>query len=275
MKKKKLVIGAALAAAALIGLASCGDETTAPAAPQNSQVTPTNTTPKDTTPVVVKYKIVFETNGGTIVDEVEAEAGEAFTVINPIKSGYTFAGWYKDADLTEEWSGNVMPKGGATLYAKWSKNKGPDAIVPTYIDNYYSFVGDFKTELTITDDNYQDIADMMGLPAGTSKDEVISMMTAFINSGSWSYSFYFKSETELYDSSYDYSSAAELESDVTKNGLHRFTKQEYTIGTDNVINFVSPTDYLADGVWSVSSDNKYLIWDMGFMKVYFGVVIID
>lgn len=38
---------------------------------------------------------------------------------NAKRTGYTFSGWYEDAEYTTKWSGTTMPARGLTLYAKW------------------------------------------------------------------------------------------------------------------------------------------------------------
>lgn len=65
--------------------------------------------------------VTFETNGGTPVDGVRvrrgAKAGEPFT---PQKPSAIFAGWYRDAELTEPWLFDKdTVKEDTTLYAKW------------------------------------------------------------------------------------------------------------------------------------------------------------
>lgn len=75
------------------------------------------------------YGIVFVVNGGTV------DADNTVT-----KAGYTFDGWYENADFTGE--AVTTPVQGKTYYAKWTKNKytvtldnnghgeQPDAISP-------------------------------------------------------------------------------------------------------------------------------------------------
>ena len=79
---------------------------------------------------VNKYKISFVTNGdeGSEVAEIEKDFGTILTEFEPNvpkKTGYTFAGWYKDAELTEEFEfdGATMPAENLTLYGKWEINK--------------------------------------------------------------------------------------------------------------------------------------------------------
>lgn len=68
------------------------------------------------------YTIAFETDGGTTITAIEAEAGASITAPDdPIKAGYVFDGWY----LNKDFSGNreeipdTMPSENRTYYAKW------------------------------------------------------------------------------------------------------------------------------------------------------------
>lgn len=58
------------------------------------------------------------TNGGTFAENATFEEGKLAT---PEKAGYTFAGWYDNAELTGE--AVTTPETGKTYYAKWEKNK--------------------------------------------------------------------------------------------------------------------------------------------------------
>ena len=82
-----------------------------------------------------KYQINYELNGGT-----NAEANPtsyyplptAIALQDPVKEGYTFDGWYKDAAytlrITEIPKGQV---GNMTLYAKWTEVSKPDPSEPS------------------------------------------------------------------------------------------------------------------------------------------------
>lgn len=58
------------------------------------------------------------TNGGTFAENATFEEGKLAT---PEKAGYTFDGWYENADFTGE--AVTTPVQGKTYYAKWTKNK--------------------------------------------------------------------------------------------------------------------------------------------------------
>ena len=74
-----------------------------------------------------KYKLTFETNGGTAIDPVE-KWSDADTTIDlsqykPTKTGATFAGWYKDSGLKQKITSITLTED-TTIYAKWTSNGG-------------------------------------------------------------------------------------------------------------------------------------------------------
>lgn len=81
---------------------------------------------------VQTYTVAFDTNGGSAVAPVAVDAGSTVTKpADPMKSGYTFGGWYKDSTLQTPWNfANDTVTADTTLYAKWTAN--PPA--PSYDD---------------------------------------------------------------------------------------------------------------------------------------------
>lgn len=76
-----------------------------------------------------KYTLVFDSNGGSFVESVTAFAYQcAAEPANPVREGYTFAGWYTSPYLSEEskWDFTRDYRNYTTtvkLYAKWKKNE--------------------------------------------------------------------------------------------------------------------------------------------------------
>ncbi|MBQ8623939.1 MAG: InlB B-repeat-containing protein, partial [Oscillospiraceae bacterium] len=63
------------------------------------------------------YSITFNTNGGSTINPITGIVGEKLPECeDPVKEGYTFAGW--DTELPE-----TMPAGGLTLNAQWTINQ--------------------------------------------------------------------------------------------------------------------------------------------------------
>lgn len=69
--------------------------------------------------------IRFETNGGSEIADMVVEAGQKLSKpADPIREGYTFAGWYRDMDLQEPWDFDTdIVEGNMTLYAKWTEGE--------------------------------------------------------------------------------------------------------------------------------------------------------
>ncbi|WP_042478172.1 leucine-rich repeat protein [Bacillus ndiopicus] len=68
------------------------------------------------------YTVGFNTNGGSLVaSQSVAYQQKATEPATPTRTGYTFAGWYKDAQLTEQWNFTTdVVTQNITLYAKWT-----------------------------------------------------------------------------------------------------------------------------------------------------------
>ena len=96
-------------------------------------------------PTVKTYTIAFETNGGSPVAQIEAEAGDEITVpAAPTKSGERFVGWYESTDggttlKPDAFVFGYMPSKNITLYAKWQ-----DAVIGSW--ETYQVVVPAKTE---------------------------------------------------------------------------------------------------------------------------------
>ncbi len=118
------------------------------------------------------YTVTFESNGGQIINPITDVYGTEFQIDEPYKEGYTFDGWYLDAQLLEyyNYTVNYIPSRDITYYAKWTVNEytlqfntngGSEiAIITepygTIIDNLittrtgYDFVGWYRdAELTL------------------------------------------------------------------------------------------------------------------------------
>ncbi len=84
--------------------------------------------------IIHKNTVVFDANGGVFKDGQEQHdiTNQALNSKitnpeeNPTKQGYTFAGWYKDQDCTEDnkwdFEKDKMPDNALILYAKWKAN---------------------------------------------------------------------------------------------------------------------------------------------------------
>lgn len=82
--------------------------------------------PVPSRPGTSKYTLRFVTNGGSTLEAITAIKGTTIKLKDyvPIREGYTFAGWYLDADLTEKVT-EVTLNSSISIYAKWTKNGMP------------------------------------------------------------------------------------------------------------------------------------------------------
>ena len=77
--------------------------------------------------------IAFETNGGSAVETITGAYGDAVSApAAPTKTGYTFNGWYSDAELTEPYTFSTLPASGIIVYAGWTANTYDAYFYVTY-----------------------------------------------------------------------------------------------------------------------------------------------
>lgn len=84
-------------------------------------------------PEAKEVTVTFDTKGGSQIPPMIGKSGTDFTVSNPSKDGFRFAGWYTNPGLTEP-ATMKYPNKDAVYYAKWADNT-----------TLYTFEGDFKT----------------------------------------------------------------------------------------------------------------------------------
>jgi uncharacterized repeat protein (TIGR02543 family) len=72
-----------------------------------------------------QYTVSFVTNGGSTVAPITTNYNTTITAPTPpMKTGYTFSGWYKDIALTSEWNFSTEKvTQDTTLYSKWTINQ--------------------------------------------------------------------------------------------------------------------------------------------------------
>lgn len=98
-----------------------------------------------TPPVSQKVTLTYVENGGEPVADVTVARGTKVELATPVRTGYTFTGWYSDKDLTD-----LVGMGGdeltltknVTVYAGWEATEAPDA----FIDDHINYVLGRETE---------------------------------------------------------------------------------------------------------------------------------
>lgn len=130
--------------------------------------------------VTGKIKVQFETNGGSLIQDVEVGSDKKLVLpSNPEKDKFAFKGWYTDSELTEAFDINSIITESIKLYAKWEAKlvvkfdcnegslindvyvvTGDKLVKPTnptkdganfynwYIDNEFKVIYDFNKAVT-------------------------------------------------------------------------------------------------------------------------------
>ena len=95
----------------------------------------------------VEYTVIFDSKEGSAVSQAGVKFEEKITKpTDPTKEGYTFAGWFNETTLDNEWNfDNDVVTANITLYAKWTVNQytatfdvnGGDSVDPATITKNY------------------------------------------------------------------------------------------------------------------------------------------
>ena len=85
----------------------------------------------DPAQIVKEYvTVMFETNGGSHIDDMQAEKNQPFTLPDaPTRQNFEFNGWYYDSDLKLPFDSTKLVEVGMYLYAKW----GPITYDPVLV----------------------------------------------------------------------------------------------------------------------------------------------
>ena len=69
---------------------------------------------------VVVYTVTFDTDCDTVIEDVQVNSGATVAKpADPVKSGYTFEGWYAEVNGDEQFDFNTPITANITLYARW------------------------------------------------------------------------------------------------------------------------------------------------------------
>ena len=72
----------------------------------------------------VSYTVTFDSQGGSAVtSQTVTEGGKVSAPADPVRTGYTFGGWFTDPGCTKAWSFDSAVTGDLTLYAKWTETQ--------------------------------------------------------------------------------------------------------------------------------------------------------
>lgn len=129
---------------------------------------------------VQKIVVTFDSKGGSNVKSAEIEKGSKVTKpTDPVKQGYTFAGWYtkENCSADSQFNFDIELEVATTLYAKWDEVVVPAAKVvsieikkqpdkTTYIEGELFDKTGMVVEATYDDDSKKEITDYMVMPNG-------------------------------------------------------------------------------------------------------------
>lgn len=111
------------------------------------------------------YTIQFETNGGESIPAYQCKYDEYIQVNTPSKTGYTFAGWFEDSDLTKPFDvKTITVKASGTLYASWTPS-----MIHVSFDLDGGNVGG-KTTIDAKDIPFHEVYGILPTPKKTGKD---------------------------------------------------------------------------------------------------------
>ncbi|MDR1865404.1 MAG: cadherin-like beta sandwich domain-containing protein, partial [Bacteroidales bacterium] len=78
----------------------------------------------------INYSIIYHTTGGAVIPDGSYTVESAtVTLPEPTKEGYTFGGWYANADLSTGGAVTAIPAGSTGNKAYWAKWKSADATL--------------------------------------------------------------------------------------------------------------------------------------------------
>ncbi len=93
--------------------------------PQTTKEETTKETTEETLPEGSFYVYLERNNGKRRLKTIMDGPGLVPEVKDPVREGYVFDGWYKDADFVEPWNFFTdVAKGELVIYAKWSVDTG-------------------------------------------------------------------------------------------------------------------------------------------------------
>jgi uncharacterized repeat protein (TIGR02543 family) len=96
-----------------------------------------------------QYTITFISNGGSEVITINQDYNTDITEPeDPTKEGYTLDGWYRDSELSNEYTFTTIPAENITVYAKWTINEYSITFNSDGGTDINAITQDFNTDVT-------------------------------------------------------------------------------------------------------------------------------
>ena len=124
--------------------------------------------------------ITFEENGGSEVNNIEKVPGSLVGKLpTPVRTGYTFDGWYTDSTCQTLFESKYVPEGGITLYAKWIANtytvnfhvNGGNALAEEDAGKKVTYGSEYGTFPAVTKTGYGFVGWFTAIEGGTQVKE--------------------------------------------------------------------------------------------------------
>ncbi|RAI93586.1 putative repeat protein (TIGR02543 family) [Paenibacillus pabuli] len=222
--------------------------------------------------VYLPRTITFDTDGGSAIADLQVEYEDLATApTNPVKTGYSFAGWYADAAHTEPFDFEMTPiTTNVTVYAKWSVNAYP-----------VTFESNGGTEVASQSISYGKLAALPESPsrkgytfAGWYTDVQLSHAFTFESTAvTEALTLYAKWIPDQYTVTFDTNGGSSIDSLTVDYGSHLSspaepTKQGYTFGGWYVDSaFSTLFDFSTTSI--VSDTTIYAKWNINTYTVQF------
>lgn len=157
------------------------------------------------------YTLTFDTNGG---NDVEAEQAAYMTLFDapadPTRTGYTFAGWFADAEFTTAFDFSTPATEDLTAYASWTANTYPVVFVENGGPNVANMTGTYDQPIM-----EPVVGEWPGYVfAGWFTDEELTMMYDFDSLIEGPLTLYAKWDLEIYTLTFDSMGGTEVEAET-------------------------------------------------------------
>jgi len=108
------------------------------------------------------FTIFFEVNGGISLPSMTVTKNSLLNLPVPIKTGYSFKGWYTDIELSVNFTLSRMPPYNFTLYSKWEINQYTIAFDTNGGSVISSITGNYGDQIIIPDNPVREEGEFMG-----------------------------------------------------------------------------------------------------------------
>lgn len=179
----------------------------------------------------LRYKVTFDSNGGSSVDHQDVLEGEKATrPTNPTKTRSVFKGWYKDSGLTEAFDFDTPITNNMTLYAKWDTekytvtfNSNGGSVIPAQTNIEYGGYASKPTDPTYEDNTFK----------GWFQDEQLTIPFNFATQITASITLYAKWEGPKFTVTFDSNGGSTVTPQSIERG-HTATKPKNPTKTDYI-----------------------------------------